>query len=347
MNRFTERMDRFVNEFVRVNDFSAAVRITYKGDILYQCFKGCSDYENNLPFSEKSLFNFYSLSKPFCAIGLMKLKDKGMIDIDSHPGKYIPEAKGFDEKVTIRQILHHTSGLPDFVQTEGYREKYPYTPGKDPRFYLEKLTGFPMFFAPGCGAKYTNANFVICALAIENITGLKYADYMRREVFAPLGMETALVDCEGLEVANRVKGYEVREGKPRYVGNTLEWMLGAGDILGTLDDVYCLNRAIKNASMLKKETWEEILTPSPLNKMGMGCTISRWHDKYRIRHNGGSLGFRTYHVQLPEDDFDIILLSNFDGEKDIRPVFAEGVYEAFYGVDHLPSDHVEMDKGYI
>ena len=89
------------------------------------------------------------------------------------------------------------------------------------------------------------------------------------------------------------------------------------------------------------------MTPSPINHMGLGCTITRWHEKYRITHNGGFLGFRTYHVQLPEDDLDIILLSNLGSGEDIRTKIAEGVYDAFYGSDELKSDSVEMDKGYI
>jgi hypothetical protein len=123
-------------------------------------------------------------------------------------------------------------------------------------------------------------------------------------------------------------------------------MLGAGDILGTVDDVYCLNTAYKNKLLLSDKTWEEIVLPCELNSMGLGNTIFTWHGKRRINHNGGHLGFRTLHVQLPEDDFDIILLSN-SGYGDARNVIAEMVYTAFYGDDGSLGERVEMDKGYL
>ena len=89
-----------------------------------------------------------------------------------------------------------------------------------------------------------------------------------------------------------------------------------------------------------------LLTPSPLNQMGMGCTISNWHGKYRITHNGGHTGFRTLHIQLPEDDFDIIFLSN-SGFGEARGDISEMVYQHFYGSTTETAQSIEMDKGYI
>ncbi len=79
--------------------------------------------------------------------------------------------------------------------------------------------------------------------------------------------------------------------------------------------------------------------------MGMGCTISSWHGKHRITHNGGHTGFRTLHIQLPEDDFDIILLSNC-GFGDARNAFSEAIHDAWYGTGHGESTKIEMDKEY-
>lgn len=89
-----------------------------------------------------------------------------------------------------------------------------------------------------------------------------------------------------------------------------------------------------------------ILTPSPINQMGMGCTITEWHTKYRITHNGGHSGFRTLHIQLPEDDFDIIFLSN-SGFGDARVDISNMIFNAFYNDNNLSDESVEMDKGYI
>lgn len=322
------------------------LRVTHRDEIVWQQSFGYANVQTEEPFDSASMFNFYSLSKPFCAIGLLLLKDRGLVDLDAHPSVYVPEAAAFDSRVTVRHMLHHISGLPDFELTGGFADAHG---GYDHRHVQEKLpalAAYPQLFAPGEAARYANINILLCALIIEAVTGRPYAGYMQDEVFAPLGMKTALVDHAGRQVAHRVSGHELRGGIPVPVSAAYDWMLGAGDIIGTVEDVYCLNRAIKHRLLLAPATWAEALTPSPLNQMGMGCTVTAWHGRHRITHNGGHVGFRTLHIQLTEEDFDIILLSN-SGYGDARAAISETVYEAFFGADGIYSDAVAMDTGYI
>lgn len=341
-----EQLYQQIEEYCEKNHIMGMLRITIGDEVVYSQNMGYADVENKIPFTEEFMFTLYSLSKPFCAIGLLKLKDKGLVDLDVHPSRYIPEAVGLHENVTIRHLLHHISGLPDFEQNHDFAEKYAPGYGCKVRDHLKELVKWPSYFDPGTDAMYANVNFVLCALIIENVTKVSYADYMEKEVFVPLGMRRAVVDNETMEIANRVKGYEISDGKVVEKEKSHNWLLGAGDIVGTLDDVYCLNKAIKHRLLLKEETWEEVLTPSYINSMGMGCTVSEWHGKKRIIHNGGHMGFRTLHVQLPEDDFDLIFLSN-SGFGDARHDLSEMVHEAFYGKTEAITEKIELDKGYI
>ena len=122
--------------------------------------------------------------------------------------------------------------------------------------------------------------------------------------------------------------------------------MGAGDVISTIDDVYCLNLAIKHKKLLTPESWEKILTPAPINVFGLGCQVWDWHGKKRIQHNGGSSGYRTLHIQLPEDDLDMILLSNY-GFGEARWSLANAVYTAFYGETEVQGEAEAMDGGYI
>ncbi|MBQ8402085.1 MAG: beta-lactamase family protein [Clostridia bacterium] len=325
--------------------FSGNIRITSGGKIVYEKSFGYANIEKQIPLTADSRFTLYSLSKPFCAIGLMKLADRGLVNIDAHPGQYVPEAAGMHPNVTIRHLLHHTSGLPDFEQNKDFCNTYAPAATADIRTHLALLCDYPQYFEPGTDARYCNVNFVLCALIIENVSGMAYRDYMRKEVFEPLGMKTAVVSDETMVIPDRVQGYALVNGAMVPIGQSYNWLFGAGDILGTLDDVYCLHDAMQHRKLLQPDTWETILTPSPLNSMGMGCTITEWHGRHRITHNGGHLGFRTLHIWLPEDDFDIILLSNC-GFGDPRPYFAEAIYEAWYG-NGGTAENLSMDAGYI
>ncbi len=344
---FSEKLDKFLSEYHEKTDISGIVRVTLKDETIYEKCMGLADRENGTPITSDSVFSFYSLSKPFLAIGIMKLQDDGLIDINDHPAKYVPEAKGFDERVTIRQMLSHSSGLPDFEQTVDFKEKFKHGFPEELREQLKELVKYPMHFEPGTSTFYANINMSLCALAIENITGMKYADYMKQNVFKPFNMKTARVDNRRLEVRSRAKGYEFANGVIQQVDRATDWCLGAADIIGTVDDVYCLNKAIKHKLLLKPETWAEILTPyHPNGTFALGCRVDAWHTKKRILHNGGHTGFRTLHIQLPQDDFDIIILSN-SGWGDARNDISEEIYKTYYGDSDSVSPKLQMDEGYI
>ena len=340
-----ENKSHFLENYHKENKNSGYIRVTVKDKIIYEKSIGYANIENKIPFTKDSIFSFYSLSKPFCAIGIMKLKEKGLVDIDDHPKKYIPEAEGFDARVTIRLMLHHMSGLPDFM-FEGFDKKYKTGYADELRGLLGELSKIPNAFEPGEKVLYENINFTLCAMIIENVTGKKYADYMKEEVFIPFGMKTACVDDETTIVENRVTGYNIVDDKVVPTDRQVSWMFGGGDIIGCADDVYALNKAIKHKLLLKEETWKEILTPMPDHTFGMGCRKTIWHERERITHNGGSDGFRTLHIQLMDDDFDIIMLTNSNwGE--MRNHIPEAIYEYYYGNDDLKSDNFKMDEGYI
>ena len=342
---FEKYLEKFTEEYCRELPFYGNIRVASRGKIVYRKSVGYADRERGILLNEDSRFTLYSLSKPFCAIALLLLRDRGLADIDRHPGEYIPEARRMDARVTLRQMLHHTSGLPDFEQNTEFSRKYKPAKLEDLREHVRLLCDYPGFFEPGTSARYCNVNYTLCALAVENIAGIPYPEFLRKEVLEPFGMETAVVDREGLVLPDRVQGYDWDGENLRPVPKSYDWLFGAGDLIGSAADVYCLHDAIRDRKLLKPETWEEILTPSPLNGMGMGCTLSVWHGKQRITHNGGHTGFRTLHIQLPEDDFDIILLSNC-GFGDARGAFSEAIYEAWYGQGGGESTAVEMDKGY-
>lgn len=345
MQNFTNKLDTFLTEYYEKFGNSGILRVTSKDVTLYERCMGFSDREHQRPFMKDSMFNLYSLSKPFLAIGLMKLKEKGLVDIDAHPGVYVPEAKGFDPRVTIRHMLHHVSGLPDFIQTADFPHKYSTGNPEQMREHLLELAAYPQQFAPGEQTMYANINMNISALIIENITSLPYCEYMQREVFDPLGMATAKLDSPDLHLPHRVIGYEETDGQIHPIDPWLHWMHGAADMIATVDDVYCLNKAIKHRLLLRPETWEEILRPWPGHSFSMGCRINQWHGKTRIVHNGGAPGFRTLHLQLPEDDLDIIYLSN-SGWGDARTDLSEAVFAAFYG-EKGSAEALQMDTGYI
>ena len=328
---FCARLDRALDGYMEENRFSGLLRVTREDRILYERCVGFEDPDTRVPITARSRFTLYSLSKPFCALGLMKLAERGLVSLDAHPARYVPEAAGFDSRVTVSHMLHHVSGMPDFNVHENYALFCDPDTELDVREVVKELAALPMRFVPGTSAQYANINFVLLALIAENVSGMPYGEYMKKEVFDPLGAEHAVVDRPGLEIEHRVTGLSAADdGVLLPARCNIRWLFGAGDVNGDADDVYSLNRAVKHGLLLSPESWKEVLTPSPVSGFGCGCSVSLWHGKTRIKHNGGHIGFRTLHIQLPEDDFDLILLSNCDSP-DARDSLSEAAYEAYYG----------------
>ena len=351
-------LDSAVREYAEREKIYGVVRVTVADRVEYEAKLGYADIASKRLFDERSMFTFYSLSKPFTAIGFMKLYDRGLVDLDEHPGKYLAEAADFDPRVTLRQMLCHVSGLPDFEENREFFEDLSARTSPDallPTHYtrrilhdMKRIHELPLHCEPGTSGWYANINIMTPALIIERLTGRDFAEYMKNEVFLPMGMTSTLVDEPGKNVPERVTGYELdANGNMIPVSPSYGWMKGAGDLIGTVDDVYRLNHAIKDGLLLRPETWDAVLTPDPHSSMGMGCTVTEWHGKHRITHNGGHKGFRTFHVQLPDDDFDVIIMSN-SGYGNARYDLTEIIHDAFYAADgDSESGRLDLDKGFI
>ncbi len=338
-----------LSEYLRKYRIFADIRVTVADEIILSLRQGYADANEKTPLRENAVFSWYSISKQFLSIGLMKLYERGLFDFSDHPGKYVPEAAGFHPDVTVRNMIRHTSGMPCFYQTEGFRKDHPKKEGRDPRKDLLMLSSYSPFFLPDTDSRYTNTGFFIGALMIENLTGMSYSDYMEKEVFLPLGMKNTHIDSSAYVCPERVSGHimtkrsEIVPVKPE-----ITWMLGAGDCIGSADDLFQLKKEMKAPKLLKKESWEEILLPHPGNNKGMGCTVTNWHGKKRIVNNGGHVGFRTFHLFLPDTDVDLIILSNSGYHEEGRNEIAEIVYRHIFGNDSADQGpDLLMDQGYL
>ncbi|MBQ4036662.1 MAG: beta-lactamase family protein [Clostridia bacterium] len=344
---FSRRLDEFLDAYNAEHGTTGYFRVTKKGELYYEKKLGFANKEERVPFTPESRFNFYSISKAFCSLGLLRLWEDGRLDFDVHPKVYVPEAEKLHPALTLRNMLLHVSGMPDFNQTPGVEKYGPGTPDRL-RAVVSHLHEFPHFFEPETGMRYTNPPFAIGTMVIENLTGMAYEDYMQKEVFEPLGSETLTVHMPGKEIPYRVMGYELaKDGTVYPVLPNCEWMRGAGDVLGTADDVYLLHRVVTEGLLFrKKETLDQLFSRLPAGDFSFGCRRVPWHGKDRILHNGGSTGFRTYHQHLPQDDdLDIIILSN-SGWGDARRQISEEIFRLYFGTE-TEAEKIELDKGYI
>ena len=165
------KLDRRISDYCEENHIMGMLRITLKDDIIFEKSFGYANVEEKNPFASDTLFNFYSLSKPFCAIGLLLLKDKGLVDLDAHPGVYLEEARGFDSRITIRHLLYHISGMPDFYDHPDLMKHLGHGYPHEVKEQLKYLWQYDNDYMPGTSGNYNNLNFIILALITEAVSG--------------------------------------------------------------------------------------------------------------------------------------------------------------------------------
>lgn len=343
MDRLT-RIDHWIDNYAQTYPFSGIVRISLKDKPIFEKCVGFADREKEVPITSRTKFRLYSLTKPFTALAVMTLVDRGLVSLEAHPSEYVPGAD-VNEKVTVRSLLNHNSGLRDFAMLSDIQwaiDSYP-VPKKE---ILRRFSVEHPLFPAGTDAWYGNFNFFLASLIVENVSGMSFDAYIRREIFEKIGMENACFDSRFASIPGKAKGYDI-EGMQivpcEY--RSVDWMMGAGCGVAMASDVYQLNRAIKQRKLISEKAWQEVLAPAHGN-FGLGMNIMKWHGKLRYTHNGGHMGFRTLHVQLPEDDFDIILLSNC-GFGNARNAFSEAIYSIWYDDDAVADKGADMDRGFV
>ncbi|MBE6966498.1 MAG: beta-lactamase family protein [Ruminococcaceae bacterium] len=340
---YAKRLNTWLTEYEKNTSFSGSVQVISKGEVIFKKHIGYTDRERKIAIDDDTRFRFYSLTKPFVAIGIMKLYEEGMISLSAHPGEYIECARELDTRITIEMLLKHISGLPEIADADKLQKKEEF----DLSAEVQKLSGIPLNFEPGTQVEYLNTNFIIPSLILEKFHKMPLCKYFEELLFPTLGMQTALCDTGESKIENLATGYEKSESgeivPADYVNMKL--MSGAGFAVGKLSDAVCLYDIIKNNKFLKPETWQKIFTVSDVGDFGAGCIVFEWNGKRTYQHNGGFLGFRTIHRYLPEADFDIIVLSNV-GFVDGRIEICEKIHEIYFG-ESRNNNNPEMDKGFI
>ena len=302
----------------------AAVMVIENGEILFKGGFGLADIDSGTPITPESSFRLASVSKQFTAMAVMILSERGQLAYDDKLTLYLPELKRFGDDITLRHLLTHTGGLPDYydVLEEAVGDSMP-----DTEAAMEFLAGWgEPLFAAGDRYEYSNPGYEMLALVVERVSGLTFGQFLQENIFGPLGMESSVAyESPDVEIRNRAFGYSRSEDT--FVLNdddALNLILGSGGIYSTVEDLYLWDQALYTEKLMRRSALEEAWSPAVFNNgddspYGFGWRLEPYGALgRRLYHAGGWVGFSTFIVRYPEQNFSVILLSNldeFDGEK--------------------------------
>lgn len=330
--------DRIVQQMMKQNGIPGVVLAVVKnGKVVVEKGYGTKSTDSNQPPDENTVFYIGSLSKAITAVGAMLLVDKGKLNLDDPASRYMNLPHEWNG-ITVRQFMTHTSGIPELPKRQKKQEDTI-----EQAFTL--AAGLPMSFKPGTDEKYNNFNFAIIGHLIEEITGQSYSDYMRNNLFAPLGMNHTgggILD----RFPNHATGYNGTNGSTKPgVFDVQEFGWPSGGLATTLADLLKLDEALRSGKLMKRSTYEQMITKA---EVGSGTPGWFTHDaegiKLVTKNGAGSMGFSSMYIFAPERRDSVIMIRNFAGKAAIQPP-ANQIMAAVLGIKDVGRGATGDDEG--
>ncbi len=297
------------------NHPGGAVGVMKDGQIIFSKAYGLASIEYLVPNSTETLFNTASVSKQFTAMSMVLLEQQGKLSVDDDIRKHVPEVPDFGETITIRHMLHHTSGLRSLhalLGLAGWRDDDTRT-NEDLNRLLWKQTD--LNFKPGDEYLYCNTGYMLMATIVENVTGEKFVDWMRANVFVPLGMHSTYVEDQyNRVVPNNATSYNTGEILTREVEY---WgYVGSGNMHSTTNDLLRWLTCFYDPPEAWTQAFERLQTLDPFNdgspnNYAFGVSVGQHLGRKRVGHGGSIGGFRSYVCAYPEEKLSIAVLTNF------------------------------------
>jgi len=287
-----------------------------EGAVVYSAALGLADVERRIPIGPRTAFDIASVSKQFTAMLAMILHQEGRLDYDTPVLRFLPEFSRFGDGMTVRHLLTHTSGLPDYYDAlAASAGERGWVTNRDALAFLARQ-GEPVF-PPGDRFQYSDTGYEMLALVLERAGGQPFGDLLRRRVFEPLGMtDTRLRDRPDVPVPNRARGYTLQDRSlVASPDHPLDCLAGSGAVNTTIGDLFRWDQALVTDRLVHRATIEEALRPMRLNDgtespYAFGWFLKRDHGHRRLEHPGSWLGFQAFIARYPDDRFTVVLLAN-------------------------------------
>jgi CubicO group peptidase (beta-lactamase class C family) len=311
-----KRFEEYVNERMAF-DRGVGISVGFiKDDFIWAKGFGYADLENKTPTKAESAYRLASITKTFTAVGILQLVEKGKIDLDAEVQTYVPYFPKKKWPVTVRLVLGHLGGISHYrdYDKEGHIKVH-----KNTREALAIFSGFDLVAEPGTRYQYSSYGFNLLGAVIEGASGQSYGDYIKENIFVPLGMENSRLDDPDDLIPNRVRGYRLIKNQ---IKNSefvdISSRFAGGGTRSTAVDMLKYARGVIEGKLLKKETSEMMLSSMAtrggrFTGYGMGWSVRPWHGHFQIAHGGAQAETATYLLILPKIKFALFMGSNREG----------------------------------
>ena len=319
-----------VQPYVDAQMFMGSVLVAKDGKVVFSKSYGMADLEWNVPNSPTTRFNIASMTKQFTAAAILLLEDRGKLKTGDSVKKYLPDAPASWEKITIYHLLTHTSGIAD--------DAAKYEPGPPEKLVFNNK---PLNFQPGEQWAYTNLGYIVLGYLLERVTGQTYEEFIRENIFKPLGMNDSGLMSFVKVIPRRATGYwpgsngiENAERPDARIG------FSAGSLYSTTEDLLRWEEGLFVGKLLSPASRRKMTTPFK-SDYACGLHVSRVNGHLMVEHDGNNIGFNSDMAYYPEERLAVIVLANLNGT--VTGEMTKGLAAVAHGeIPPTPSVHKEI-----
>lgn len=311
-----QRMMQVVQNYVDNKSFMGDVLVAEGDHIVLKAAYGSADLDWSIPNTTDVKFRIGSLTKQFTAAAILLLQERGKLSVNEPISKYLPDLPNAWSKVTINNLLTHTSGIPNFTGAPGFNvyELQNHNPEESVALVRSK----PLDFEPGTKFYYSNTNYILLGEVIEKVSGMPYASFLRQNIFIPAGMSDTGADVDSAIISKRAQGYDsTPEGFRRAEAISMSVPFSAGFLYSTVGDLLKWEQALFAGKIISAESLRS-MTTGGLGEYGMGLFIRSMDGHQLITHDGTIQGFESSLNYYPERQLTIVVLGNVRTDTPLR-----------------------------
>lgn len=311
-----QKLDAYIQAHTDLGYFSGTVLVAKDNEIILSKGYGMCNYEHNVPNTPQTKFKLSSLTKPFVALTIMQLQEKGLLNAHDPLSNYIPDYPRGTE-ITLHHLLSHTSGIKNYTQFTDFHifKKQPTSLSA----LISRFKNIPLYFEPGAAYKFSNSNYVLLAYIIELVTHRICGEYVIENICKPIGMHNTRIENTQEVVAHRASGYTIDNQQLQnadYIDASAA--IGLGFLYSTVEDMYIFDRALYTNQLASFDSLSTMLTPctyigDKADNVQYGYGLATIEiDGHRVKKHLGDIdGFTSAMYRFPDDNIFIIVLSNF------------------------------------
>ncbi len=311
------QVDKVFAQWDKPNSPGCALAVIKDGNIIYKRGYGMANLDHDIPISPSTVFHVASVSKQFTAMAIDLLAKQGKLALDEEVKKYIPELPDFGDKITVRHLLHHTSGLRDqwnLLILAGWRLSEDVVKDEDVLDLVSRQKA--LNFKPGDQHLYSNTGYTLLAIIVKRVSGQSLREFAEANIFKPLGMNSTFFRDDHLVVVkNQAYGYSspgngvFKLSVPNYD------TVGASSLLTTVEDLAKWDQNFYEMRVGGKELLEQMQIPVTLNngdkiEYAHGLSVSRYKGLGIVGHGGADAGYRSNIMRFPEQRFSVACICN-------------------------------------